>query len=48
VIVITAQDAPELREECMRLGAAAYLCKPLDIGTLLHAVRQNSQNIQDQ
>jgi FixJ family two-component response regulator len=38
IIVITAHDAPSMREECMRLGAAAYLCKPLDIRTLLDAV----------
>jgi FixJ family two-component response regulator len=38
VIIITAHDAPSLREECMRLGAVAYLCKPLDIRALLKAV----------
>jgi FixJ family two-component response regulator len=38
IIIITAHDAPSMREECMRLGAAAYLCKPLDIRTLLDAV----------
>jgi FixJ family two-component response regulator len=38
IIIITAHDAPSMRDECMRLGAAAYLCKPLDIRTLLSAV----------
>ena len=27
-----------MREECMRLGAVAYLCKPLDIRMLLDEV----------
>jgi FixJ family two-component response regulator len=38
VIIITAQDAPASREHCMRLGAVAYLCKPLDAAALLRAV----------
>jgi FixJ family two-component response regulator len=38
IVIITAHDAPNMREECMRLGAAAYLCKPLDIRTLLDTV----------
>jgi len=38
VIIITAHDAPSVREESMRLGAAAYLCKPLDVRALLKAV----------
>jgi FixJ family two-component response regulator len=38
VIIITAHDAPSMRTECMRLGAAAYLCKPLDIRQLIDAV----------
>jgi FixJ family two-component response regulator len=39
VIIITAHDAPGSREECMREGAVAYLCKPLDERVLLHALR---------
>jgi FixJ family two-component response regulator len=39
VVIITAHDAPSLREECMRQGAIAYLCKPLDIRALVEAVR---------
>ncbi len=42
VVIITAHDTPSLREECIRHGAAAYLCKPLDIGALLHAVERFS------
>jgi FixJ family two-component response regulator len=38
IVIMTAHDAPSLREECIRQGAAAYLCKPLDIGALLQAV----------
>jgi FixJ family two-component response regulator len=38
VIIITAQDTPSSREQSMRLGAVAYLLKPLDVAALLHAV----------
>jgi FixJ family two-component response regulator len=38
VIVITAHDAPRVREQSMRRGAVAYLRKPVDISTLLEAV----------
>lgn len=38
VVIITAHDAPALREECIRLGAIAYLCKPLDVRSLLDTV----------
>jgi FixJ family two-component response regulator len=38
VIIITAHDAPGAREECMRQGAFAYLCKPLGDHGLLNAV----------
>jgi FixJ family two-component response regulator len=38
VIIITAHDAPAMREECMRLGAVNYLSKPLDGPVLLNAV----------
>lgn len=44
VVIITAHDTPSLREECIRQGAAAYLCKPLDIGALLHAVERFSSS----
>jgi len=39
IIIISAHDAPDLREECLHLGAVAYLCKPLDANALLRAVR---------
>lgn len=39
VVIITAQDSPAVRTECMRLGAIAYLRKPLDKGVLLDALR---------
>jgi FixJ family two-component response regulator len=38
VIVITAHDAPHVREQSMRRGAIAYLRKPFDIAVLLEAV----------
>ncbi len=39
VLIITAQDSPALRTECMRLGAVGYLKKPVDKGVLLDALR---------
>jgi FixJ family two-component response regulator len=39
VVIITAHDEPGLRDECMSLGAVAYLCKPLDERELLDALR---------
>lgn len=38
IIIITAYDEPSTREESMRLGAAAYVCKPLDVSALLQLV----------
>jgi len=38
IIIITAHDAPSLRDECLRAGAFEYLCKPLDIRALVQAV----------
>jgi|SRR5437868_14736552 len=38
VIVITAHDAPGLRSEAVRLGAAAYLAKPFLGSALLAAI----------
>ena len=38
IVIITAHDLPSLREECMSAGAIAYLCKPLDIQTLIQTV----------
>jgi FixJ family two-component response regulator len=38
VLIVTVHDAPRIREECMRLGATGYLCKPLDVPNLLQAV----------
>jgi two-component system, LuxR family, response regulator FixJ len=39
VVIITANDRPGAREECMREGAVAYLCKPLDERVLLNALK---------
>jgi FixJ family two-component response regulator len=38
VVIITAHDEPNLRDECMRLGALAFLTKPLDVRALVKAV----------
>src|SRR5215469_8649671 len=40
VIVITAFGNPELKAECLRAGAAAFLEKPLDTQQLLEAIEQ--------
>jgi FixJ family two-component response regulator len=42
IIIITAHDSPSEREECMSAGAIAYLCKPLDIRTLIRALSLHS------
>ncbi len=38
VIVITAHEQAETREDCLAAGAAAYLRKPLDDRLLLNAI----------
>jgi FixJ family two-component response regulator len=38
VIIITAKDVPDVREQCLRQGAVAYLSKPLDTTVLLNAL----------
>ena len=38
VVVITAHDQPETREQCLAAGAVAYLRKPLDDRLLLNAI----------
>jgi FixJ family two-component response regulator len=38
VVILTAHDAPTVREECMRLGALFFLSKPIDVTHLLNAV----------
>ena len=38
VVIITAHDEPEAREQCLAAGAAAYLRKPLDERLLLNAI----------
>jgi CheY-like chemotaxis protein len=40
VIVITAYDEPGTREQCMALGAACYLRKPIEGDTLLESIRE--------
>ena len=38
VVVITAHDEPETRNQCMNAGACAYLRKPLEDRLLLNAI----------
>jgi FixJ family two-component response regulator len=38
VVVITAHDEPETRQECLSTGARAYLRKPLEDRLLLNAI----------
>ena len=40
VIVISAQSDPETQSFATRLGAAAFLAKPIDIHDLAHTVRR--------
>ena len=38
VVIITGHDTPEARTRALRLGAKAYLCKPVDDNALLSAI----------
>ena len=38
VIVLTASGSPEVKAECLRQGAAAFLEKPLDPAQLLSSI----------
>jgi FixJ family two-component response regulator len=38
IVVITAHDEPETREQCLNSGARAYLRKPLEDRLLLNAI----------
>ena len=40
LILMTAHDAPGLREEVMKRGGAGYLAKPFRGTTLIEAIRQ--------
>ena len=40
VIVLTAFDSPDVKTECLRQGAVAFLEKPLNTGQLLDAVEE--------
>lgn len=40
VIIVSAYDAPGVREQCMRQGAVAFLRKPLDSCALLRTIEQ--------
>lgn len=48
VIVISAQNDPETQSFAMRLGAAAFMAKPLDLGELSRTVRAVLQGEQTQ
>jgi FixJ family two-component response regulator len=38
VVIITGHDTPEARVRALKLGAKAYLCKPVDDEALLSAI----------
>ncbi len=38
IVIITAHDEPETRDECIDAGACAYLRKPLEDRLLLNAI----------
>jgi FixJ family two-component response regulator len=38
VVVVTGHDTPESRVRALKLGAKAYLCKPVDDEVLLSAI----------
>lgn len=39
VVIITAHDSPSSRAECLREGAIAYLCKPVEESALLDVLQ---------
>jgi FixJ family two-component response regulator len=39
VVILTAYESPSSRAECMREGAIAYLCKPIEDRALLDALK---------
>ena len=43
VVMITAHDSSNLRDQCLSAGATAYLCKPLDLGALIQAISTHPQ-----
>jgi two-component system, LuxR family, response regulator FixJ len=45
VIFITGQDRAGMEERAMRLGASAYLQKPVDEATLLGAIRRAMKSL---
>lgn len=38
IIVLTAFASPEVKSECLRMGAAAFLEKPLDTAALMEVI----------
>ena len=40
IIVLTAFGSPDVKAECLRLGAAAFLEKPLDTAALLEVIEE--------
>lgn len=39
IVIITGHDEPAMQARCLRAGASACLEKPLEVGTLLAAIR---------
>lgn len=47
VIFMTGQDRAGMEEQAMRLGASAYLRKPVDEATLLGAIQRAMQAVEN-
>ena len=45
IIVITGDDSIEIFEECTRLGAIAFLTKPIDLNDVLSAISFSNEII---
>jgi DNA-binding response OmpR family regulator len=44
VIIMTAFDAPHLREKMHSVGASEFLCKPFELEELLAALNRSLEN----
>ena len=42
-VIITAHDQADVRQKCLSMGAARYLCKPFDDDVLLQALMEIMQ-----
>lgn len=47
IIVLTAFGSPDVKAECLRQGAVAFLEKPVETAALLHAIEEALASHQD-